>query len=287
MFDRFKSRYVFKGTLASASGLHIGGGEISSVTASDNPVQKNHDGSPYIPGSSLKGVMRSSLEALLRGVESDFWSCDMVSGKGCVELTEKDETLETHRPKDEQKKSVLMDENRFEQFIHDHSCSICRMFGSPFLGSKVFYKDLQLKRDAGEGTPEAFSQIEVRDFVAIDRDTGTAKHQGKFGAEIVPIGTRFDLEIVVENPDDHELGLLFVGFDLFNEGHSRIGGLGSRGLGRIVIDLSSVEKITPQTFFGKKPDQVDIAELRETAANALEKNSSHSEMEIDHAQANV
>lgn len=268
MFDRFESRYVFKGMLTSASGLHIGGGEISSVTASDNPVQKNHDGSPYIPGSSLKGVMRSSLEALLRGAESDFWSCDMVSGKGCVELTEKDETLETLRPEDEQKKSVLLGENRFEQFIYDHSCSICRLFGSPFLGGKVFYKDLQLKRDA-EGTPKAFSQIEVRDFVAIDRDTGTAKHKGKFDAEIVPIGTRFDLEIVVENPDDHELGLLFVGFDLFNEGNSRIGGMGSRGLGRVFIDLSSVEKITPQTFFGKGSEQVDIAELRKTAAGAL------------------
>ena len=52
------------GTLVLKTGLHIGAGDTEMrIGGTDNPVVKNPlDGQPYIPGSSLKGKIRSLLE---------------------------------------------------------------------------------------------------------------------------------------------------------------------------------------------------------------------------------
>ena len=54
-------------TARCESGLHIGGSQDElTIGGSDNPVIKNPaNGKPYIPGSSLKGKMRSELEKQL------------------------------------------------------------------------------------------------------------------------------------------------------------------------------------------------------------------------------
>jgi len=51
-------------TLTLKTGLHIGAGDTEMrIGGTDNPVVKNPlDGQPYIPGSSLKGKIRSLLE---------------------------------------------------------------------------------------------------------------------------------------------------------------------------------------------------------------------------------
>lgn len=55
---------VYKGTLTVKSGLHIGcGGETGKIGGCDDPVIRDMmTNMPYIPGSSLKGKLRSSLE---------------------------------------------------------------------------------------------------------------------------------------------------------------------------------------------------------------------------------
>jgi len=48
--------------------IHIGAGnESMNPVEPDNSVIKDKDGKPYIPGSSLKGALRSWLESFLRG----------------------------------------------------------------------------------------------------------------------------------------------------------------------------------------------------------------------------
>lgn len=51
-------------TLVLKTGLHIGAGDTEMrIGGTDNPVVKNPlDGQPYVPGSSLKGKVRSLLE---------------------------------------------------------------------------------------------------------------------------------------------------------------------------------------------------------------------------------
>ena len=53
-----------QGTITLKSGLHIGAGDTEiKIGGTDNPVVKHpHTDEPYIPGSSLKGKIRSLLE---------------------------------------------------------------------------------------------------------------------------------------------------------------------------------------------------------------------------------
>ncbi|PIV02687.1 MAG: type III-A CRISPR-associated RAMP protein Csm3, partial [Syntrophobacterales bacterium CG03_land_8_20_14_0_80_58_14] len=53
-----------KGKIILKSGLHIGAGDTEMhIGGTDNPVIKHpHTQEPYIPGSSLKGKVRSLLE---------------------------------------------------------------------------------------------------------------------------------------------------------------------------------------------------------------------------------
>ena len=67
---KFNGKYIIKADLRCLTGLHIGGTEEGfEIGGMDNPVIRDPiTGYPYIPGSSLKGKMRSLLE----------WSYDKV-----------------------------------------------------------------------------------------------------------------------------------------------------------------------------------------------------------------
>jgi CRISPR-associated protein Csm3 len=56
-------KLILEGELHCETGLHIGAGKGSlEIGGADNPVVKDAFGRPYIPGSSLRGKLRSLLE---------------------------------------------------------------------------------------------------------------------------------------------------------------------------------------------------------------------------------
>jgi CRISPR-associated protein Csm3 len=56
-------KLILSGDLHCETGLHIGAGKGSlEIGGADNPVVKDAFGLPYIPGSSLRGKVRSLLE---------------------------------------------------------------------------------------------------------------------------------------------------------------------------------------------------------------------------------
>jgi len=56
-------KLVLEGDLHCVTGLHIGAGKGSlEIGGADNPVVKDAYGTPYVPGSSLRGKLRSLLE---------------------------------------------------------------------------------------------------------------------------------------------------------------------------------------------------------------------------------
>ncbi len=56
-------KLILEGDIACQTGLHIGAGKGSlEIGGADNPVVKDAFGLPYIPGSSLRGKLRSLLE---------------------------------------------------------------------------------------------------------------------------------------------------------------------------------------------------------------------------------
>ena len=59
-----RNRYVFKGQLVMQTALHIGGGRVT-LSSSDSPVVLTPDQKPFIPGSSFKGALRSTVEKIV------------------------------------------------------------------------------------------------------------------------------------------------------------------------------------------------------------------------------
>src|SRR5271167_3373293 len=56
-------KLILTGDLHCETGLHIGAGKGSlEIGGADNPVVKDAFGLPYVPGSSLRGRLRSLLE---------------------------------------------------------------------------------------------------------------------------------------------------------------------------------------------------------------------------------
>ncbi|HID56588.1 TPA: CRISPR-associated RAMP protein, partial [Candidatus Poribacteria bacterium] len=113
--------------------------------------------------------------------------------------------------------------------IWEGSCRICRLFGSPWLASRLKISDL---------LPLDEPMTQVRDGVAINRDKETVEH--KFDFEVVPPGARFKLEMVAENLDETERGLLSLMLNEMREGNVQIGGFKGRGLGWITLEEISI-----------------------------------------------
>src|SRR6266508_3878919 len=56
-------KLILEGEMICETGLHVGAGKGSlEIGGSDNPVVKDAFGRPYVPGSSLRGKIRSLLE---------------------------------------------------------------------------------------------------------------------------------------------------------------------------------------------------------------------------------
>ncbi len=231
MFERFDSRYDLRGRLITKTALHIGAGGSLAVVGSDNPVVRDVNGLPYIPGSSFKGSLRSLMEAIVRalspGEGQEPWACDPFNHP-CV----KAEDLEG-----------LSDE-KISQLVENspanggRACTVCRLFGSPWLASKVKVADLYLTEGANWR-----ARVEVRDGVAIDRDTETVSGGRKYDFETVPRETAFGLHLRVDNASDEELGLLFLGLREFTNGGAWVGGNTSRGLGLVRIEWDEFEVV--------------------------------------------
>ena len=86
------------GKIKVVTGLHIGSGNTEMhIGGTDNPVIKNAaTNEPYIPGSSLKGKMRS-LFRLYRGGEDDDTQVAMLFGIAADDKKNKAENIKTAR----------------------------------------------------------------------------------------------------------------------------------------------------------------------------------------------
>src|SRR5213080_2160683 len=71
-----RNRYVFRGNLEMETALHIGGGRVT-LSSSDNPVVLTPDQKPFIPGSSFKGALRSTVEKIVPNLPG-LWTCALI-----------------------------------------------------------------------------------------------------------------------------------------------------------------------------------------------------------------
>lgn len=226
MFEVFKNRLEISGTLWTVTAMRVSAGRSTEAIGSDLPVVKDALGQPMIPGSSFKGALRSRLESFLRGINANL---------------AEDPTIFTSRERNNQVKELQKKyENNDEELtkaLLEKTDDISHLFGSPWIASKFQVRDLTVVDD------NWFGQYQERDGVAIDRDTETAAEGKLYDFQVVPAGTPFKFQAVVENAQEWELGLLIIGLHQFESEQIPLGGGRSRGLGVVKLKINSTRWI--------------------------------------------
>ena len=209
--------------IALKTGLRIGGSsEGIKIGGVDAKVIRDAWDRPYIPGSSLKGKLRSLHER-----------------QDKVALNDRDGSFHRCRTSDAYRK-----------------CAVCRIWGTmPETGARpevasltrIVVRDCYLdvdsfKKDLPAGEP---SLSEVKTEIAIDRRTGTTGGRGAGGLrqiERVPAGAIFrPAEFVYNVFEEEDKGLLkhvFVALALLEDDY--LGGMGSRGYGKVKLERVNV-----------------------------------------------
>jgi len=176
----------------------------------------------YLPGSSLKGVLRSHAERIARTLKAEA-ACDPFGDTSCSRIFDKKKPGTTEAYRD--------------------SCLICKLFGSTGFAGRLATTDAY-----AVGMP---SEPVQRDGVGIDRFTGGAAHGAKFELEVITEGA-FATTLHLRNFELWQLALLgFVLQDLA-DGLIRIGTGKSRGLGKVRGEIKQVRI----DFLGSKAPQV-------------------------------
>lgn len=244
-------KIIIKGSLVTQTGLHLGGSKSSlNIGSIDNNVIKTALGKPYIPGSSIKGKLRS----LLARVEGSLFF-DNKSKKD--ELKRVDELLEK---KKEDKKLKLYREivNNATTDESNPSKYIMDLFG--YSGDsndteRVGHTRLLVRDSFLQNADAAIFNNGYTDSKwenVIDRKTGTAEHPRQL--ERVPVGASFSLELVyniyddANDPYDNEkeniknldvhLERLLLALQLLED--DGIGGSISRGYGQVKVAINDV-----------------------------------------------
>ena len=221
----------------------IGSGKEGD-TMSDLGVMIDPKGQPVLPGSSLKGKLRSTCETLSHALGLSACMLNReVSGVKCTS------DVNYYR---EVREDYQQTPDRL-QWIDDHTCDVCKLFGSPVQAGRLWVSDGLLKEWA--------SVVQVRDGVVIDRDSQTAVNGLKYDYEVIPPGSQFELCIDLENPTDRDRALLGAAVFEWHAG-SNIGGFTSRGLGRFHLEkikLAGVDLQDPEQrvkFLTKTKDRL-------------------------------
>lgn len=203
----------------------------TSVKGPDmTPVRtfRNRRHEVYIPGSSLKGVIRNHAEKIVRTLKPGV-ACNpfvMTRDRGA-----KFEDVACGDKFERRKKELH--ETIGSETAYADSCPICRLFGSLEFIGRVSINDAYLA--AGQ-----FERTELRDGVGIDRLTGGASHQAKFELEAVSPGTTFSGEVLLRNFECWQLGLLLAVLMDMEDGMIQVGSGRSRGLGSVTASLGEL-----------------------------------------------
>lgn len=206
-----------KGIIHCKTGLRIGGTKegVAEPGATDNPIIRHPITSlPYVPGSSLKGKMRSLLEL------DPATMATVLQGKPCA----------------------------------CGGCIVCKTFGSHGMRNKeitrILVRDSELTDGSKKTLTEAQEQkglyfSEIKSENIINRDTGVAADRGLRTQERVPAGTEFNMNLIIKifegDDKDKILGLVKKGLDLLQKDY--LGSSGSRGYGQVEIKGLQIEEL--------------------------------------------
>ncbi len=224
---RVDNRYRVRGLLLATSAIRVGSSlAMSGITG--NPIARDASGRPYLPGSTLKGAFRGTVERVIPSLNvADLRSCGL-SGANRVDC------ISVSGDRQAQFASLTGDERIV--YLRDHLCTTCALFGSPVVAGRVRFADLTL--------PEGWTDRgEIRDGVAIDRDTDRAIERRRYDIEVLPAGTPFFCTLHAEGLTETDLGILAIGLLELAHGGMVLGGGKSHGFGRCQLEIEAIERV--------------------------------------------
>ncbi|MCA2969748.1 MAG: type III-A CRISPR-associated RAMP protein Csm3 [Acidobacteriaceae bacterium] len=220
---RLRGKLILEAVLHCETGLHIGAGKGSlEIGGADNPVVKDAFGRPIVPGSSLRGRLRSLLEHA-HGLTTPDELVYLSRRRGQeVRIHQSD------RPDDALCLLFGRSPNRMERVRGD------ALDGRAATPARLTIYDAPLDLDSITPPMREFLDdelTEVKSENAIDRITAQANPRT---LERVPAGARFRVRFVLDQLADGDAalaGLLAQGLRLLED--DALGGGGSRGSGRV------------------------------------------------------
>ncbi|RLI78838.1 hypothetical protein DRP05_05955 [Archaeoglobales archaeon] len=246
MHDKIKARYIIECVIETCEPLHVGAGKITEfVTTVDCPIirTKKLDGTevPVIPGSSIKGVLRSHFSRILNSIPDD-----VVENRGFKKMN-----LGDHSNLDEfEKNFAKSDEHKKEEMLPNVG-TLEKFFGISGLAAPIRITDAE---------PETNPEVQMRTHVKIDTGTERAKEGGLFTVEFVE--GKFRFKIVFDELDsEHYKDVNKFFHEVFVKSLKRglelhIGGMKSRGYGLCILKMAKGWKFTPEKLaFGEEPEE--------------------------------
>lgn len=219
-------KLILEGNLECRTGLHIGAGKGSlEIGGADNPVVKDAFGLPYVPGSSLRGRLRSLLEQSSGlAIPSELVYLSRRKGQE-VRIHQSD------RPDDEICLLFGRNPGRVERVAGGEAvdggvASPARLtvYDAPLVAESI---TAQMRENLDD------ELTEVKSENAIDRITSQANPRT---LERVPAGAHFHFRLVVDvlcEEDRPLLARVVEGLRLLED--DTLGGGGSRGSGRVAF----------------------------------------------------
>lgn len=233
---RLNRKILVRGLIVARTGLSIGGTDTGlGISGADRVVVRDPlSHQPYIPGSSLKGRMRSLVER----AAGEFGPTPGGIGGGPIRNPESDAAK-----------------------------ALCALYGQPAdekaaVPARISVRDARLanaaKLAASRDLDLPFTELKTE--VTVDRITAKATPHHY---ERVPAGAVFGLDIVVsaykisndgKDADDDEaalLGQLFAGLRLVQD--DTLGACGSRGYGKVAFHLEPLTARDAASYISGAP----------------------------------
>lgn len=227
----FKENFVIKGKLVCETGLHIGGANdaINIGGADSILIRDSVSDLPFIPGSSLKGKLRSLLEL------NDKKSIQSVLEKKGKSSTDEDSIAVKIFGISSDKKNNLKYPTRLivrDSFPTEESIKLWEKQEEVVRGSELKWEN------------------------TIDRINSRANPRS---LERIPKGSSFNFEFIfsVYEEDENNLMGLFEAMRLLEDNY--LGGSGSRGYGKVKFAKISITK-RGQDYYKKDMDEEIIIE---------------------------
>ncbi|ACP37676.1 type III CRISPR-associated RAMP protein Csx7 [Saccharolobus islandicus] len=207
-----KRTTIIEGIVETQSPLRIGGGRESFDPASiaRDSILKDAEGKPVIPGSSWKGIFRSTGERILR-----LRNMVVCSGIG------KDYCLNNNEMEREFERGLRGNMDEALRVFWDYTCLNCKVFGTMSVIGAVRFLD---------SLPISYS-LNTRSMIAISRSEGAVAKKALVTVEYVEMGSKFSFKMIGYNLPNYAIGYLVTIMKNIHDGFTQVGGHKSRGFG--------------------------------------------------------